>query len=291
LVLTSAVCERQRAQRDLKEFNENLENLVHERTKALEQEIQQRKQVQDRLQVSNEELSKRNTELDNFVYSVSHDLRAPMASILGLINLAKKDDQHAVNNLYLDMMEKSARQQDHFISEILDQSRNARLEVKCEEIELKHLIEDAFDQLTYAGNPGQGVERNIHVQQSEPFYGDPWRLRMILNNLISNSIRYRNGRKPLIKVDASVQQGRLNLTVEDNGRGINAKHINNLGKMFYRATDEGAGSGLGLYIVKETLQKLQGHMTIESEEGKWTRVRLEIPDVSSVHLTESQTPS
>ncbi|MFN3840235.1 MAG: MASE1 domain-containing protein [Cyclobacteriaceae bacterium] len=280
LVLSSAVNERQQAQADLKRFNENLEFMVADRTRKLQQEIDGRNEAQRKLEQTNSELIKRNTELDNFVYSVSHDLRAPISSILGLINLAKKDD--AKNSLmYLDMIERSARQQDYFIREILDQSRNARLEVKCEPIEFKNLIDETFDQLSYSNLKGMSFERQIEVNQPESFHCDKWRLKIILNNLISNAIRFKNGRDPVIRVKASAQNKKLNLCIEDNGRGISKEHLPNLGKMFYRATDEGAGSGLGLYIVKETLARLNGSMFIESTEGEGTTVKIEIPEVAT----------
>ena len=100
--------------------------MVQERTGALNEEINTRKKAEEKLQ-ANQELSKRNTELDNFVYSVSHDLRAPIASVLGLINLAKKDIDIHMKDMYLDMINKSALQQDHFIKEILDQSQKFTL--------------------------------------------------------------------------------------------------------------------------------------------------------------------
>jgi len=280
LVLASAVHERHQAQADLKKFNENLEAMVRDRTKALEDEIQNTKNAQQSLQLTNEELIKRNTELDNFVYSVSHDLRAPIASILGLVNLAKKDKGEAAKHVYLELMEKSAKQQDHFIRGILDQSRNSRLEVKGEPVLFEPLIEEAFEQLNYSNLNGSKLEKFISVEQDEPFYCDKWRLKVILNNIISNSIRYKNGKDPVIKVNASVNEHLLNLSIEDNGKGISKEHISNLGKMFYRATDEGAGSGLGLYIVKETVHKLHGSLAIESEEGHGTTVKFEIPELT-----------
>lgn len=279
LVLASAVRERQQAQEDLKKFNENLEAIVHDRTKALEEEIQQREKTQQTLQHTNEELTKKNTELDNFVYSVSHDLRAPIASILGLINLAKKDKGDNTKLAYLEMMEKSAKQQDYFIKEILDQSRNSRLEVKSEPVLFEPLIEEAFEQLDYSNLNGTTLEKIITVDQDQPFYCDKWRLKVILNNIISNSIRYKNGKDPVIRVNAKINEHLLNLSIQDNGKGISKDHISNLGKMFYRATDEGAGSGLGLYIVKETIEKLNGSLAIESEEGHGTTVKFEIPEV------------
>ncbi len=281
LVLAAAVHERQNAQSALKRFNENLESLVRERTKALEEEVQTRKTAQQTLQDTNAELIKKNTELDNFVYSVSHDLRAPIASILGLINLAKKDKVNNAKSLYLDMMEKSALQQDHFISEILDQSRNSRLDVKPEPVLFKPLIEEAFEQLDHANLHNGEFKKIISVTQSQPFYCDRWRLKVILNNILSNSLRYKNGRVPEITVDARIEQHFLSLSIRDNGRGIKKEHLTHLGKMFYRATDEGAGPGLGLYIVKETINKLSGSLAIESQEGEGTTVRFRIPEVKA----------
>jgi signal transduction histidine kinase len=263
----------------LLQFNANLEGMVHERTKALNEEINTRILAEENIQRTNQELSKRNTELDNFVYSVSHDLRAPIASVLGLINLAKKDSDGNMKDMYLDLINKSALQQDHFIKEILDQSRNSRLEVKREEIFFKPMIEETFNQLKFATSTGKSVERTIQINQKSAFFSDAWRLKVILNNIISNSIRYRNGREPVINVTITVENAQASVTIADNGKGIDKEHLPNLCKMFYRATDDGAGSGLGLYIVKEAIDKLQGQINIESEPGKGTTVSVLIPEI------------
>lgn len=277
IILSATVKERMEVQNKLQVFNENLETMVLERTSALKEEITIRKKVEEKIQRTNQELSKRNTELDNFVYSVSHDLRAPIASVLGLINLAKKDIDIHMKDMYLDMIQKSSLQQDLFIKEILDQSRNSRLEVKREEILFQPLIEETFNQLKFATNAVQNVEKVINVNQDQPFFSDRWRLKVILNNLISNAIRYRNGRDPVIKVNVNISGDAAMVAIEDNGKGIEKDHLPNIYKMFYRATDDGAGSGLGLYIVKEAVEKLNGNINIESEVGRGTLVKLEIP--------------
>jgi signal transduction histidine kinase len=279
IILSATVKERAEAQLKLVEFNFNLESMVEERTRALNEEIGTRKKAEESMHRTNAELSKRNTELDNFVYSVSHDLRAPIASVLGLINLAKKDADGAMKDMYLDMVHKSALQQDNFIKEILDQSRNSRLEVKREEILFEPLIEETFNQLRFATSTGKSVEKVIHIRQEKPFYSDRWRLKVILNNIISNAIRYRNGRDPVIQVDVDIQEHAVTMAIKDNGKGIEKDHLPNVYKMFYRATDDGAGSGLGLYIVKETIEKLHGKINIESEVGKGTTVKMEIPEL------------
>jgi signal transduction histidine kinase len=279
IILSATVKERGEAQRKLVEFNENLESMVQERTRALNDEINTRKDAEEKIARTNRELSKRNTELDNFVYSVSHDLRAPIASVLGLINLAKKDKDISMKDKYLEMINKSALQQDDFIKEILDQSRNSRLEVKREEILFEPLIDETFSQLKFATSAGQSVERIINVEQKQPFYSDRWRLKVILNNIISNAIRYRNGKDPVIKVDVTINENLASVAIHDNGKGIDEEHLPNIYKMFYRATDDGAGSGLGLYIVKEAVDKLNGQIDIQSEVGKGTVVRFAIPEI------------
>src|SRR5690606_29869193 len=140
------------------------------RTRALHEEIHIRKKAEVKLQKTNLELSKRNAELDSFVYSVSHDLRAPIASVLGLINLARQDTDMAMKDTYLDLINKSALRQDHFIREILDQSRNARLDVKREEILFQPIIDETFNALSLATPNGKAVEKIICVQQERPFY-------------------------------------------------------------------------------------------------------------------------
>jgi signal transduction histidine kinase len=279
IILSATVKERLDTQRKLQEFNENLEGMVQDRTQALHDEITIRKIAEEKLLRTNQELSKRNTELDNFVYSVSHDLRAPIASVLGLINLAKRDTDATMKDMYLDMVNQSALQQDHFIKEILDQSRNSRLELKREEIHFEPLIEETFNQLKFATSTDKSVERIISITQDEPFFSDRWRLKVILNNIISNAIRYRNGKDPIIKVNVEIAGHHARLAIEDNGKGIEQEHIPNVYKMFYRATDDGAGSGLGLYIVKEAIDKLNGSINIQSEIGKGTTVEFRIPEI------------
>ena len=276
IILSATVRERLTIQRELQSFNSNLETIVLDRTKELNEEIRTRRMAEEKLRKTNHELSKRNAELDNFVYSVSHDLRAPIASVLGLINLARKDRDSKMKDTYLDMIHGSALQQDHFIKEILDQSRNSRLDVRREEVFFEPLINETFNHLMLADSR-EKVERMISVEQEKPFYSDNWRLKVILSNLISNSIRYRNGKDPVIKVKVRVGDEKARVSIEDNGKGIAKEHLSKVFKMFYRATDDGHGSGLGLYIVKEAVEKLNGSIKINSKIGEGTTVNLEIP--------------
>ena len=279
IVLSATVTERREAQIALQKFNENLEVKVAERTKKLNEEITNRKKFETKIKLSNKKLRKANVELDNFVYSVSHDLRSPIASVLGLVNIAKKEKSLPAVKQHLDMIAQSAERQDLFIKDILDLSRNSRLELSREEIHFKEMIDEIFGQLKY-NSAGKNIDKEINIAQPIPFTCDLRRLKVIFNNLISNSIRYSNGRKPHIKVDVVVSEKLATIEVEDNGIGISEKHLPKVFEMFYRATDDNAGSGLGLYIVKETMDKLNGKIEINSQENSGTKIHLEIPGIN-----------
>ena len=280
IILSSTVYERSDAQKTIKKFNETLEAKIDERTHALNEEINFRINAEDKLKVSNRQLRKANVELDNFVYKVSHDLRAPIASVLGLVNLAKNEKKYNVLREYFDMIGKSAYQQDLFIKDILDLSRNSRLIIKKDKIEWKKLISDTFDQLKY-GVKDKDIIKQINIQGRGSFFSDQRRIKVIFNNLISNAIRYSNGKDPVIEIDIKINQIEADITISDNGQGIDKGHQKKVFEMFYRATDNNAGSGLGLYIVKESVDKLNGQINMHSEVGKGTKFYISLPNLKT----------
>ena len=277
VVLTSTVKERQEAQTSIQLFNERLEQTVTERTKELHEEIRIRKTAEQKAKETNKELRKTNSELDSFVYSVSHDLRAPITSVLGLLNLAKDEKDRSVLQNYLDMIHKSVSQQDLFIKDILNLSRNSRLKLTPAEINFQVIVEEIFEQLKYINH--MKVSKSIEVEQQKPFFSDESRLKVVLNNLISNAIRHHNGKQPKVDISIQVKPKYAHIAIKDNGIGIPKEHLNSVFKMFYRATDTNHGSGLGLYIVKETINKLQGNIKLKSEVNKGTEVLLQIPSL------------
>ncbi|MFC2124775.1 MASE1 domain-containing protein [Bacteroidota bacterium] len=277
IILSSTVFERLQYQRTIKKFNETLEAKISERTEKLNEEISTRKKAEDSLKITNRQLRKANVELDNFVYKVSHDLRAPIASVLGLVNLAHQEKDKKMIQEYIDLIKSSAQQQDIFIKDILDLSRNSRVMVERQKISFNRLINDTFEQLKYSSN-GHKIDKKVNISGQNAFYSDERRLKVILNNIISNSIRYANGKDPVVSIDVSVDNRSAKISVEDNGVGIEKKHQNKIFDMFYRATDDNAGSGLGLYIVKESVEKLNGYINLESEPGRGTIISLEIPN-------------
>ncbi|MBX2969960.1 MAG: GHKL domain-containing protein [Cyclobacteriaceae bacterium] len=227
----------------------------------------------------NRELKKVNSELDKFVYSASHDLRAPLASVLGLVNVARLSDGKDIP-LYLDLIEKSIQRLDGFIRDIIDFSRNARLEIIREEISFNTLIHEVMDDLRFLDHKNR-ILRIVTVNGHGAFHTDSRRLKIILTNLISNAIKYHNLRQenPFIEVKVDYDDNHAIIQVIDNGSGIAEHHLMNIFKMFYRANENIKGSGLGLYIVHETVDKLEGEITVSSKIDKGTTFLVNLPAI------------
>jgi len=231
------------------------------------------------LLIRNRNLEKTNSELDSFVYKASHDMRAPLTSLLGLLSLSKKEEELPTLRNFMEMQEKAILKLDGYIMDILDMSRNARTEVILEEINFKEIVNDIIFQL----NPIEKLSKidiQMQVEETIKYVGDFTRLKVILTNLISNSIRYADYGKPTssITIKVYVNSNNVFISIWDNGIGIEKQHLDKVFNMFYRATDKNSGSGLGLYIVKETLQKLNGSIQLKSEFGDYTECTLLIPN-------------
>lgn len=224
----------------------------------------------------NDQLQKANTELDRFVYSASHDLRAPLSSLLGLIEVAKLD--HDSVDRYLDMMKTKIHDLEDFIKEIISYSRNARMDVKKQQINLRQTVDAVTEALTFSvGNPDILIE-NV-VPENMFVHTDSMRLKIVLSNLIDNSLKYRDDKKekPFIRIEAKEHDGVKVIAVKDNGLGIDQIYLDKIFQMFFRASEQSKGSGLGLYIVKETLGKINGSIRVESHLGTGTTFLVEIP--------------
>lgn len=243
------------------------------------QDITERKVTEERVLQSNDKLKKINRELDRFVYSASHDLRAPLTSIIGLINLSRMEDVPPVILEYLGLMKKSADKLDNFIQDLTNFSRNSRTEIKHECIDFQEMVDTIFEQHKFMDEDKQ-VELHSKIDQTADFYSDGNRLQVMFSNIISNAVKYNNSRadQALVEIEIAVDAERAKVRISDNGIGIGEEHLDRIFEMFYRATNERQGSGLGLYIVKETIEKLNGEVEVSSEQGVGTAFTFIIPN-------------
>jgi len=232
-----------------------------------------------------EELMKINKELDSFVYSVSHNLRAPLRSVMGLINVARMEDEKRGNpfNDYFNMIESSMHKLDETLKEILDYSRNSRQELSLEAIDIRELLDDNLEKMQFM--PGSSnINKEIEIRQDSPFYSDKYRISVIFNNLVSNAIKYYDPSKdhPSLRITIDVTKERALLEFQDNGIGIDKQYQDKIFNMFFRATQSSEGAGLGLYIVQEAVEKLKGTISLKSEIRKGTTFTIDIPNASPI---------
>ena len=258
-------------------INVNLEYLVQERTKSLTETIATNEQ-------NLTELQQANFELDTFTYHASHDLKAPLSSILGLVQIAKMEHQPAMLGIYLDMIGQSVQKLDNLVVDLLALSHNKRTEINYEKIDWLQEIDDSLAQLQYLNNFSL-IQITKNVIGKTTFYSDSKRIKVILNNLISNAIKYQKiaedellnqslNHFPSIEICVELTPNQAKIIITDNGYGIAKEYQARIFEMFFRATDKANGSGLGLYIAKSVITKLGGTIGLVSEFNKGTEVTI-----------------
>jgi len=229
---------------------------------------------------SNESLKKTNNELDRFVYSTSHDLRSPLASILGLINLMEMEKDTISPNIfhYINLMKNRVQNLDNFIQDIIDYSRNNKADLVLTQVNVAKVIDEVILNNMFLEN-AKKTKISPHVTIEKPLQLDQNRLMRILSNLVSNAIKYNNmsNVQPTVDIFANIDGKNLILQVRDNGFGIGDEIKDKVFDMFYRGTDKEGGSGLGLYITKEMVEKMNGTILLETEIDKHTTFTVSIP--------------
>jgi PAS domain S-box-containing protein len=248
------------------------------------QDVTEKKIAENELIDKNTELTMINSELDRFVYSASHDIRSPLMSILGIVNIAEDEINDPVALDYFKMIEKTAMKLDEFTMEIIYWSRNRRLDTIPDILEVTEMIHGVIDSLRHQ-KIARGIEFIVDAKEYVPFVTDKLRLRIIMYNLIANGIIYQKpgNEQGYVKISAAVDKDdMLKIEVEDNGIGIEECNIPKIFEMFTRLADNSHGSGLGLYIVKEAVEKVKGQIEVSSSPGVGTKFTVSLPAMKDV---------
>lgn len=255
-------------------------------TRKLKAQFDETKKKSSLLERRNQELQKLNEELDRFIYSSAHDLKSPLASMSGLVNLARKEIASKEFDHYFDKMAKSIDRMEGFIRDITDYAKNKRQQIRTEPIDLKIIVDDIFQGLRFLPEM-ERIEHEVDVDVVE-FFTDRTRLEIILKNLISNSIRYSDLSKeaPRIYVRASMQGDTAIIELTDNGIGIGAEHVPKIFDMFYRAVDHAQGSGIGLFLVRESVKMLRGKIQVNSEINIGTVFTIYLPNLKTINVNQ-----
>jgi signal transduction histidine kinase len=198
---------------------------------------------------------------------------------MGLLNLANLDTDPTNTQLYLDKIKDRINKLDDFINSMLNYARVNRVELEMIPIDLAEVTKNSIKELEYLENFNK-VKIVLSVKTNNlVFKTDKLRINIIFSNIISNAYKYYNpASNSFLKINIEVGVGETKIEFRDNGIGIKPEHINKIFNMFYRATDRSQGSGLGMYIVKQAVEKLNGTISLKSEYGVGTRIKIILPN-------------
>jgi signal transduction histidine kinase len=287
--LLAEISERERAQVALRQANEALEGRVQQRTaqlikinRELEHEIEVRKQTEVSLMNKNLELVRINSDLDNFVYCASHDLKAPIVNIEGLVTALKEEipqTSQPINEI-LHRLDGSLLKVDRTILDLTEVSRLQKTNGKEEKRDIRFAdaladVEQNIQDLIQDNKAAIKVD----FSGAETVCFSPQNLDSILYNLLSNAVKYHpENRPPVIEVTSKVEGECVALCVKDNGTGIDLpRHEQKIFSLFRRLNDQVEGSGIGLYIVKRICDNNKCRIKVESAVGQGSTFTVYFP--------------
>lgn len=226
-------------------------------------------------------IEEKNKELDSFFYRVSHDLKGPISSLIGLHQVVTMDITDKTALMYFTMYHHQIQRINNIVLSLIDITRMKHLEVKREPIEFEQLVDECIKSYSYFENY-RSIEFIKEIQHPIHFTSEWAIVNTILQNLIENAIKYaRNDVKPFVRIAIYEFEQQIVLMVEDNGQGIPEQHQSKIFDMFHRANDRIQGTGLGLYILKRAVERLQGTIRLTSELGLGSKFIVTLPRISN----------
>lgn len=234
--------------------------------------------------LAEEKLKNLNEELNTFIYKASHDLKGPLSSIMGIANLTRTEQFDSKAKRYIDMIAESTHKLDKILLGLIEVMSVKQAQVKTTRIDFKQLIDEVFKLLEYS--PGfSRLKFNVKVDVKRTFYSDRNVLVSVVQNMVENAVKYQDMSQPAPRLNITVTDHKEGVMMEfrDNGVGIHHEVINKVFDMFFRGNEESKGSGLGLYIVRNAVEKLGGSINVESRNGDGCRFTVYLPAAQPVN--------
>lgn len=223
---------------------------------SLNQDLEERKK----------ELEEKNQELDTLIYKTSHDLKGPLKSIMGLTKIGELETKDPVTLEYFGHIQKSIKRLDDVLSDLLTISKINNSQANLQIINFKVLFETILCSLQYI--PGfNEIKINIQVKEERNFFSNEKILQSIFQNLIENAIKYKKKEyaQAYLNIFINIENQKVEIIFEDNGEGIKEENQEKIFDMFYKIKENSDSTGLGLYIVKNSIGKLGGSIRLESK--------------------------
>ncbi len=265
------VTARQRAQQALREAKEKAEA-------AAQTETELRRTVQK----VNDELRSANQSLEEFTSIVAHDLRAPLRRIGAFIQILRQDYGSRFDDEGKDLLsriERGGHRMKLMLDSLLAYSKYHSAAIDGKVAVLDHVVADALANFDF---DALDVDVRVDVNKAPAVRGDPMLLSHVLQNLISNSIKFRNGIEPTINIAAECDRSQVRISVIDNGIGIEAEFAERVFEMFYRLHDEDKyeGTGIGLSVCRKIVNDHEGRIWIDTSHRDGTKVSFTLHSAS-----------
>jgi signal transduction histidine kinase len=258
------------------EQKEEIESQSEELREAYEMIALSNRQLEEKIEDRTSQLKQAFKELDTFFYRSSHDFRRPITTFLGLAEVAKitVKDTNALE--LFSKVRETAQSLDKMLMKLQSISDLGAQQLVYKEVFVRELIDQTLDTYRVELN-NRNIQVTINARVQAEFYSYPAMIKLILDNLVENAINFCRAEHPTIDITAHTTSDCLNLIVSDNGQGIDAAYHHRIFDMYFRANERSKGNGLGLYITKKAVEKLNGEISFESAAGQGCVFKVIVP--------------
>lgn len=228
-------------------------------------------------------LRQKNNELNTFVYKATHDLKGPLASILGLSQLAADNVKDPEASSYINYIRESTLRLDMILNDLLRISTVTHVTPSYQRIDLNKIVNNIAS-IVGGNHKKEGVDIKTSINVTNDLFTDETLLTSALQNLLDNAVKYKNTRaiQPYAMIEAHNFKEGVAISISDNGCGTPKEMQDKIFDMFFRGNEKSTGSGLGLYMVKKAVEKLNGDINFTSEVGVGSVFTLYLPSLKQM---------
>jgi signal transduction histidine kinase len=262
--------------REISEQKEEIQAQAEELSESNQTISEVNEQLEQRIEARTAELKQAFKELDTFFYRSSHDFRRPLTTFMGLAEVARVLVKDPAALELFEKVNENALNLDKMLRKLQSISDVGAQELIYREVFLKDIFELELANLK-SELDRKAIRTTLVVQLEYPFYSYAALIKIIVQNLLENAITFSATINPVVQIKAYNSANEVIIEIQDNGLGIEAEYMDRVFEMYFRANDHSKGNGLGLYIVKKTVQKLRGRIELESQVGVGTTVRIFLP--------------